>query len=420
MASKLSLNHREKLALAFDTSTSLCTVALGTTSKLYGEVNILAPRAHMEKLLPSVDKVLKASGCALDEVETIIVGIGSGSFTGLRIGVATARALAQVLRSSIVGVPSLDVLAYQFLGWNKLICSVVDAKRGEVYAAVYLPAKTLERLTDYMVVTPSALSDFLASSFKGKSLILTGDGLEPYGSFLQNKMSGNIFLANSRYWYPQAAYLLPLGLARLEEGKGGSFFDLRPLYVRLSQAEEICKKKKAEKEMRRLNIAPMDFRHLGEVLQIEKQSFPAPWTRSMFIEGISRGKMACYLVALIKKKVVGYGGLEFLGREGHITNMAVAPDWRRDGIASRLLVRFFKLALDRGAKRLVLEVRESNVAAHRLYQKFGFRKLGVHKNYYSDTGESALILGTGDIRSTRYRSLLVNWQRSLDWIGSGG
>lgn len=415
MACGSSLSPHNKLALAFDASTSLCTVALGTASKLYGEANVLAPQAHMEKLLPLVDEVLKASCCGAHDIEAIIVGLGPGSFTGLRIGVATARALAQFLRSSIVGVSSLDTLAYQFLGFSKLVCSVVDAKRGEVYAAVYLPAKTLGRLTDYMVLTPQALSELLARSFEGRSLILTGDGLEPYGALLESGTPDNICLAAPRYWYPQAAHLLSLGLARLEEGKEDNLFSLRPLYVRLSQAEEVCRKKKLKEEMRGLSIVPMDFRHLDGVLQIERESFPTPWTRSMFIEGISRGRMACYLVALLRGKVVGYGGLEFAGREGHITNMAVASDWRRKGIAGRILIRFFKLALNRRAKRLILEVRESNLAAQRLYQGFGFRKLGVHKNYYSDTGENALILGTRNIQSTYYRSLLVNRQRALNW-----
>src|SRR3989304_5234685 len=123
------------LILALDTSTDFCTVALGSDGNVIAEENVLAPRGHAEKLLSLIDAALKKVSLVPDQLGAIAVGMGPGSFTGVRIGVSTARALAQVLRKPVIGISSLDVLAYANPGGK--VSPVVRARENEVYFAVY-------------------------------------------------------------------------------------------------------------------------------------------------------------------------------------------------------------------------------------------------------------------------------------------
>jgi len=139
-------------------------------------------------------------------------------------------------------------------------------------------------------------------------------------------------------------------------------------------------------------ISPMRQSDLDSVMNIEKASFPTPWSRNAFLSEIYENSRACYLVARQNGKVIGYVGIWVILDEGHITNLAVHPDFRRRGVGERLMRAIMDYARSKGAKRITLEVRVSNLGAQKLYEKLGFVSVGIRPGYYHDNGEDAMIM----------------------------
>jgi ribosomal-protein-alanine N-acetyltransferase len=151
----------------------------------------------------------------------------------------------------------------------------------------------------------------------------------------------------------------------------------------------------------------MRRRHLRGVMAIERQVYPRPWSPNLFLSEMAESRNRCYLVARADREVVGYGGLICYGEEAHITNVAVDPIHQRRRIGSRLLRELIVNAVDMGAEAVSLEVRVTNWGAQRLYGRFGFRPVGVRKNYYQEIGEDALIMWLDGIRTPEYRRKLA-------------
>lgn len=143
----------------------------------------------------------------------------------------------------------------------------------------------------------------------------------------------------------------------------------------------------------KVNVVPMTADHLDELARLEKVCFSRPWSRQMLAEELDNA-CAAFLVALEEgtEKVVGYAGLLVMADEGYITNVAVFPEYRRQGIAGQLLEVFLRFAQANALAFLTLEVRPSNDAAIALYQGYGFEEKGRRKNYYDFPKEDALIL----------------------------
>jgi [ribosomal protein S18]-alanine N-acetyltransferase len=160
-------------------------------------------------------------------------------------------------------------------------------------------------------------------------------------------------------------------------------------------------------------IAPMRRRHLRGVLAIEQQTNPHPWSLGLFMGELRMPTSRDYVVALERHHVVGFSGLMVTGDEGHVTNVAVHPDFRRRGIAARLLCSTMDAAIARGVQAVTLEVRASNTAAQELYRRFGFAPGGIRRNYYSDIREDALIMWAHDVDAARYRERLDTIAASL-------
>lgn len=138
-------------------------------------------------------------------------------------------------------------------------------------------------------------------------------------------------------------------------------------------------------------VEPMQLMDLPEILVIERLSFPNPWSKQAFLNELNN-EFALYLVARENLAVCGYAGMWLIVDEGHITNLAVHPDYRRRGIGRLLLKSLIQAGKKRGLRRLTLEVRKSNLAAQKLYMEFGFATVGVRPRYYLDNHEDALIM----------------------------
>ncbi|NIO70738.1 MAG: ribosomal protein S18-alanine N-acetyltransferase [Anaerolineae bacterium] len=176
-------------------------------------------------------------------------------------------------------------------------------------------------------------------------------------------------------------------------------------------------------------IEPMQLRDVAEVMEIERLSFPSPWSARAYRYELQENNLSHYLVArpqrpLARKEpgfwarvqrslgvtaspevnILGYGGFWLMAGEAHISTIAVRPEWRRRGIGELLLVAMLELAVELGGDLATLEVRVSNVAAQSLYQKYGFAKVGLRPHYYRDRGEDALIMTTKRLTSAAFQS----------------
>jgi len=143
-------------------------------------------------------------------------------------------------------------------------------------------------------------------------------------------------------------------------------------------------------------IEPMTLDDVDAVIEIERRSFPTPWSRAAFVSELLDNDRAHYMVARLKTeagpRVVGYIGMWIIAGEGHITNVAVHPDYRQRGIGRRLLEAAADLCRSCAARRMTLEVRVSNIVAQRLYEDIGFVSAGIRKGYYRDNNEDAIIM----------------------------
>lgn len=144
--------------------------------------------------------------------------------------------------------------------------------------------------------------------------------------------------------------------------------------------------------MQKIVIEIMKSDDINDVMEVEKKSFVIPWSKESFIQEIENNEVALYLVAKVDNKAVGYIGVWRILNEGHITNVAVHPDYRGRGIGSALVEELLSLCTKEGIDAFTLEVRESNLVAQHIYKQFGFEKSGVRKKYYADNNEDAVIM----------------------------
>jgi ribosomal-protein-alanine N-acetyltransferase len=176
-------------------------------------------------------------------------------------------------------------------------------------------------------------------------------------------------------------------------------------------------------------IETMQLRDVAEVMEIERLSFPSPWSARAYRYELQENNLSHYLVARPQRplaktepgfwaglqramgvavpseaSILGYGGFWLMAGEAHISTIAVRPEWRRRGLGELLLVAMLELAVELGGDLATLEVRVSNVAAQSLYQKYGFAKVGLRPHYYRDRGEDALIMTTKHLTSAAFQS----------------
>jgi ribosomal-protein-alanine N-acetyltransferase len=141
-----------------------------------------------------------------------------------------------------------------------------------------------------------------------------------------------------------------------------------------------------------IQVIPMTLEHVDAVYAAELECFSIPWPRSAFVDELTKNEYAIYFVALLDGTVAGYAGMWHVVNEGHITNIAVLPEFRRFGLGDALIEALVKAAEAREMIGITLEVRIGNLAAQRLYTKWGFKPEGFRKNYYADTKEDAIIM----------------------------
>ena len=222
------------IVLGIETSTPQTSVALG------GETGILATaalagRAHQEQVIPTLEHLLRWSGVRLSQIGGIAVGVGPGLFTGLRVGVQTAKSLAQVLSVPIMGMTSLDVLAFSVRHTSRLVAAVIDARRGEVFWAAYRPVPGgVVREGDYAVAAPDRLVAELEAL--AEDVLVVGDGAILYRDEIE-ELGSQVEFASVAEAHPQATAMVELSVPRFLREEYDRLADVLPVYVRKSDAE---------------------------------------------------------------------------------------------------------------------------------------------------------------------------------------
>ena len=219
--------------LAFDTATDVVSVALGRNGEPLAAVQLTAGREHAERLVPSIAEVCDGAGVGLDRLAAIAVGIGPGRFTGLRVGVTTAKVMAQALGIPVVGIGTLDLIAYPLRHTRRDVVAIIDARRKEVFWARYRPVPGgLARVTEDAVDPPRDVVAELGAD--GSEVLLAGDGAERYRE--QFVELDHVELAGPSHAAPSALALLELAQGRLEREEFMAPHKLTPRYLRESDA----------------------------------------------------------------------------------------------------------------------------------------------------------------------------------------
>ncbi|MBI1796839.1 MAG: tRNA (adenosine(37)-N6)-threonylcarbamoyltransferase complex dimerization subunit type 1 TsaB [Candidatus Eisenbacteria bacterium] len=350
---------------------------------------------HTRRLTPIVARALARANVAARDLEWVAADLGPGSFTGVRVGLATARGLAMAADARVLGASSLAALALTSAARRSLVVPLVPAGRRDVYAGFFRAdsrgtitllaapcvgpaAEVLERVDEARAILGGAPVRFI-----GPGAARERDALERAheGSAAHATREGGLSAEDLA-----AAALSTRGVAA---GLPGNGEDPAPVYVRAAQAEERVRHRALAGEI--VTLRAMRDDDLPAIAAIERQVFSDAWPESFFAGELAQPQVDAR-VAEQDGAIVGYS-LAWLGEgTGHLGNLAVAPGHRRRGIARRMLLDLFERAQARGAGTLALEVRASNVAAQGLYRAHGFRLAGLRRGYYRDTGEDALVM----------------------------
>jgi tRNA threonylcarbamoyladenosine biosynthesis protein TsaB len=225
--------------LGIDSSSIVTTIAVVNEEKLMSEYIVNNKKTHSEKMMVVLKKVLDDLGITVNDLDVIGVAKGPGSFTGIRIGMACAQGIAHVLNKPMVGVNTLDGLAYNLMGNKDLICPVINAQRQELYTSLYCYKDgELERLWEYKLIKADKLVKELSNL--NKKVVTLGDGLPLLKKALvENDLSvENIVPAHPVFSMPRASSIAAVALKEYAQGNSQDCFSVKPFYIRKSNAEE--------------------------------------------------------------------------------------------------------------------------------------------------------------------------------------
>ena len=367
------------LILGIETATQKVSCALGGHEGVLGLFEVARGRRHAESLTPAIEFVCGQADVTLGELGAIAVDVGPGLFTGMRVGIATAKAMAHALRVPVIPVASLDLLALPLRYADRLIAAVIDARRSEVYYAFYRQVPGGVQRLEPPAVGPvgDLVGELLAT---GEEALLVGDGALRYREQIERgpppdrvrrAVAGPAERRAAGAAGPRprpaggvgatrrGAAALPAAAGRRDQlghpGVGPEVGLVKILPERPSSPSDDLV----------VRISRMRRRHVRTILKIEQQVYPRPWSAAVFASEIDQiPRTRRYLVAHVGRRLVGYGGLMLAPDSAHVTNIAVDPLQQRAGVGTRLLLALARDAIAMAAPALTLEVRVGNVAAH--------------------------------------------------------
>ncbi len=221
--------------LALDSSGLVATVAIVEDEQTLAEYTVNYKKTHSQTLLPMLDEIVKLTGFELETLDAIAVAGGPGSFTGLRIGSATAKGLGLALDKPLIHVPTVDGMAYNLFGNTGLICPMMDARRNQVYTGIYRFENDFEIVEEQMAISVSELIEKVNAY--GEKVTFLGDGVPVYKKMLEEGLTVPYTFAPAHMNRQSAAAVGTLGMKYFAEGKTQTARGHEPDYLRLSQAE---------------------------------------------------------------------------------------------------------------------------------------------------------------------------------------
>jgi len=439
---------------AIETTGPICSVALRTSD---GYVFYKASEEglmHLTSLMPMVRDLLDEAGISPDNLDLIAVSSGPGSFTGIRIGIATVRALAQTLGIPVVKVPTLETFVYKKNQSEYTIaCPVFDARRDQMYAGAYMlepigkimplaagDAYDQEEYFSALSLSAQALKKLIERTTGAETRIVCrfmGDGLPVFMRYIesfQKEMTGfgiDVLIEDCRIVQDAMAVFA------WAEANGSpiEYTELDPIYMRKAEAQRRLDEKQATNISTKTcpvnaNPDPVNANpdpanentidvdtHAKSVIAsgakqsigiirratesdvygisvVERLSFWEPWLEQSILDDI-RLEYSDYVVCEKNGFILGYAGLHRILEEGHITNIAVHPSVRNRGVGKAILDELMSTAETKGIKEFTLEVRAGDNTAISFYERQGFTPEGLRKDYYPNEGggrEDALIM----------------------------
>ncbi|NLC77047.1 MAG: tRNA (adenosine(37)-N6)-threonylcarbamoyltransferase complex dimerization subunit type 1 TsaB [Clostridia bacterium] len=229
--------------LAIESATNVAGLAIVGEETVVAEATLNTGKTHSQRLMPMLARLLEEAELELADLDGIVVSGGPGSFTGLRIGMATAKGLAYAAQKPLVTVSTLDSLAYNCVGRPELICPILNARRNEVYSAVYRvnDPENFRFVMPYRALPPAELLEFLGQY--EEQVLFLGDGVPVFGAYLREKLGNRCSLAAPVDSLPKAAVLGWLGLKKLRKGETADLVQAKPFYIRPSEAEVTWRQK---------------------------------------------------------------------------------------------------------------------------------------------------------------------------------
>ncbi len=224
------------IILSIDSSTPVAGIAVSDGMQLRGEITLNTKNTHSEKLMPLVQQLLEETDLTVKDLDAVAVTQGPGSFTGLRIGMATAKGLAQGAGKQLIAVPTLDCLAYNLVHYPGIICPIMNAQKKQVYTAIYRSTNDgLERLSDYQAIAVEQLAEQLQAL--NEDVWFVGDGVAAFADVFAELLGAYCHFAGGHQILPRAGTLAMLAAKRAEAQQFDDLYQAELIYIRKSEAE---------------------------------------------------------------------------------------------------------------------------------------------------------------------------------------
>ncbi len=385
--------------LAIDSSGLTATVAIVEDDRTIAEYTVNYKKTHSQTLLPMIDEMVRMVDADLNDLDAIAVSGGPGSFTGLRIGSATAKGLGLALNKPLIHVPTVDALAYSIYGCEDIICPIMDARRKQVYTGIYTFVRNEEKQEEAGCSEPKfrvlrvqmaiSVEDLIRRlNIYGKRVVFLGDGVPVYAEMLAQGLKVPYTFAPSFMNRQRAAVVGALGIQYYRRGRYETAAEHKPEYLRMSQAE----RERAEREKNAVpEVREMTMEDAAAVAEMEHQMFSDAWSEKSILETISQPNSVC-LLAEKAGRAAGYLLAYTAADEAEIARIGSVREFRRQGVAKTLLAELESVGRTRGIRKILLDVRCGNEAARGLYEKCGFQEDGIRQRFYENPEEDAVLM----------------------------
>lgn len=385
--------------LAIDSSGLTATVAVVEETQTVAEYTINYKKTHSQTLLPMIDEVVKMTELDLGTINAIAVAGGPGSFTGLRIGSATAKGLGLALNKPLIHVPTVDGLAYNVFGCEDIICPIMDARRNQVYTGIYTFSKKAGEKEGRNLVEPvfQVIKMQMAVSIEElaerlnryrRPVVFLGDGVPVYENVLAEKLTVPYSFAPAYMNRQRAAVVGTLAIQYYKSGKFETAEEHRPDYLRVSQAERERAQREKEAE---IIVRELKVEDSAAVAEMEQQIFSDSWSEKSVLETVQQKQSVCF-AAEKAGHLLGYLLAYHAADEAEIARIAVQKEARRQGAAGKLMQALEHYCEEHKMEKLLLDVRESNEAARSFYTKNGFVEDGIRQGFYVNPSEEAVLM----------------------------